>query len=175
MKKIKEYLNFLVDKETLSYVVSFYFSITISVIYSIICYNLTKLTFKNFFSFFLFACISIWFYFTLKLWYMLWKYIFTKLVEKKDISKIKSFFIFLYWTWSFFSISLLFSILLPFFEFSLLFYFMLFLYCNIIITIISFIFCLIELFTSKYKKLTILTLILVILYLIFFIFLKVYW
>lgn len=49
MKKIKEYLNFLVDKETLSYVVSFYFSITISVIYSFICYNLTKLTFKNFF------------------------------------------------------------------------------------------------------------------------------
>ena len=66
MKKIKEYLNFLVDKKTLSYVVPFYFSITLSVIYSIISYNLTQsntffnMISKNFFLLFLlFASISI--------------------------------------------------------------------------------------------------------------------
>ena len=41
MKKIKEYLNFLVDKKTLSHVVPYYFSIALSVIYLIVSYDLT--------------------------------------------------------------------------------------------------------------------------------------
>ena len=47
MKKIKEFLNFLVDKKTLSYVVPFYFSITLSVIYMVLCYMIITYNFRH--------------------------------------------------------------------------------------------------------------------------------
>ena len=74
MKKMKEYLNLLVDKKTLSYVIPYYFSITLSVVYLIVSYiiiiinfgyeiknsqNIFQAIFINFSSLFIFTLMSI--------------------------------------------------------------------------------------------------------------------
>ena len=138
MKKIKEYLNFLVDKKTLSYVVPFYFSITLSAIYVIVSYLLMmfilteeiwnsngvfQLIFQNFSSSFLFTCISIWLYFIVTLWYKLWIYVFRKYI-KNNITKSISFFIFLYWTWLYYIIALLCLTVFSLFNFYYLIWFL---------------------------------------------------
>ena len=158
-------LNFLVDKKTLSYVVPFYFSITLSVIYLIISYilviinhyfgyiimhsdNIIQSIQQNFYTIFLIIWISVWLYFILKLWYKSWKYIFNKYIKDNDLTKIKSFFIFLYWTWLYCSLIFISSTIWVFFDF---YYFGWSLFSTpmlyFIATIIwlSFIFCLIEL------------------------------
>ena len=180
MKKIKEYLDFLVDKKTLSYVVPIYFSITLSAIYVIVSYLLMmfilteeiwnsndvfQLIFQNFFSLFLFSCISIWLYFIVTLWYKLWKYVFKKYI-KNNITKSISFFIFLYWTWLYYIIALLCLTIFSLFNFYYSTWFLfnsyIFYYYNIIIISFCFFVSLIELIILKNKRLSLLTLILII-------------
>ena len=180
MTKIKEYLNFLVDKKTLSYVVPFYFSITLSSIYVIVSYLLMmfilteeiwnsngvfQLIFQNFFSLFLFSCISIWLYFILTLWYKLWKYVFRKYI-KNNITKSISFFIFLYWTWLYYIIALLCLTIFSLFNFYYSTWFLfnsyIFYYYNIIIISFCFFVSLIELIILKNKTLSLLILIFII-------------
>ena len=180
MKKIKEYLNFLVNKKTLSYVVPIYFSITLSAIYVIVSYLLMmfilteeiwnsngvfQLIFQNFFSLFLFSCISIWLYFILTLWYKLWKYVFRKYI-KNNITKSISFFIFLYWTWLYYIIALLCLTIFSLFNFYYSTWFLfnsyIFYYYNIIIISFCFFVSLIELIILKNKTLSLLILIFII-------------
>ena len=165
MKKIKEYLNFLVDKKTLSYIVHFYFSINLSVIYLIISYilvmmnnyfgyvmvhsnNMIQAIQQNFYTIFLIIWIFVWLYFILKIWYKLWEYIFNKYIKDNDITKIKSFFIFLYWTWLYCSLLFISSSIWVFFDFSYLgmsLFSTPMLYSIATILWLSFICCLIEL------------------------------
>ena len=180
MKKIKEYLNFLVDKKTLSCVIPYYFSIILSVIYVIISYiiiiinfgyeiknsqNIVQAVFLNFSSLFLFTLISIWWYFILTLWYKLWKYIFQKYI-KDNITKSISFFIFLYWTWLYYTISLLCLTIFSLFDFYYWTWFFfnsdLFYYYMHIITWFCFFVSLIELIILKNKILSLFSLILII-------------
>lgn len=180
MKKIKEYLNFLVNKKTLNYVVPIYFSITLSAIYVIVSYLLMmfilteeiwnsngvfQLIFQNFFSLFLFSCISIWLYFILTLWYKLWKYVFRKYI-KNNITKSISFFIFLYWTWLYYIIALLCLTIFSLFNFYYSTWFLfnsyIFYYYNIIIISFCFFVSLIELIILKNKTLSLLILIFII-------------
>ena len=170
MKKIKEYLNFLVDKKTLSYIVPYYFSIALSVIYLIVSYMIIMGNFGyeiinfelslNFSSLFLFSWISIWLYLILDFWYKKWKYIFQKYIKDNDLLKMKSFVIFLYWTWLYFLIFFFFIFLhLNILLIILLFY-------KIIISILCLIFFLIELLKFKNNNISFLTLLLLILFLV---------
>ena len=196
MKKIKEYINFLVDKKTLSYIVPYYFSISLSVIYMIISHMIIMFSsdydiknFKNIFqilfqsfssldfsSLFLFLWISIWLYFILDLWYKLWKYIFEKYIKDNDLLKMRSFVIFLYWTWLYFLISFLCSTIFIFF---LTFvpwciFLIISLPYQIIILIVSFIFFLIEVLKFKNNNISFLTLFLIILFIVPFSFLELF-
>ena len=180
MKKIKEYLDFLVDEKTLSYVVPIYFSITLSAIYVIVSYLLMmfilteeiwnsngvfQLIFQNFFSSSLFTCISIWLYFIVTLWYKLWTYVFRKYI-KNNITKSISFFIFLYWTWLYYIIALLCLTIFSLFNFYYSTWFLfnsyIFYYYNIIIISFCFFVSLIELIILKNKTLSLLILIFII-------------
>lgn len=187
MKKIKEYLNFLVDKKTLSYVVPYYFSLALSVIYLIVFYDLTVIHFgavvsnsktifqmisENFYTIFAIIWISIWLYYILKLWYKLWKYIFKEYIQNNDIKRIKSLLILLYWTWLFFLSLFLYLIIILFFDFSLIEYSMYLFYYKIMIFWLSFLFSFVELIifedNTKLRNLSLLTVLLIILFLIIF-------
>ena len=170
MKKIKEYLNFLVDKQTLRRVVPYYFSISLSVIYMIIGYMIIMgnfgyeiINFKlslNFSSLFLFSWVLIWLYLILDFWYKKWKYIFEKYIKDNDLLKMKSFVIFLYWTWLYFLIFFCFI----FFHLNILLIILLF--YKIIISILCLIFFLIEILKFKNNNISFLTLLLLILFLV---------
>ena len=187
MKKIKEYLNFLVDKKTLSYIVPYYFSIVLSVIYLIISYDLTTIHFgyvvrdsntifqmisENFYTIFFIIWISIWLYYILKIWYQLWEYIFKEYIQDNDIKRIKSLLILLYWTWLSFLSLFLHLLIIIFFDFSLIEYSMYLFYYKIIIFWLSFLFSFVELIifedNTKLRNLSLLTVLLIILFLIIF-------
>ena len=187
MKKIKEYLNFLVDKKTLSYIVPYYFSIVLSVIYLIISYDLTTIYFgyvvrdsntifqmisENFYTIFFIIWISIWLYYILKLWYQLWEYIFKEYIQDNDIKRIKSLLILLYWTWLSFLSLFLHLLIIIFFDFSLIEYSMYLFYYKIIIFWLSFLVSFVELIlfedNTKLRNLSLLTVLLIILFLIIF-------
>ena len=190
MKKIKEFLNFLVDKKTLSYVVPFYFSITLSVIYMVLCYmiitynfrhelensdNIFQMISENFYTIFAFIWILIWLYFILKKRYKFEEYNFKKFIEKRDITKIKSQLIFFYWTWLYcFFLFLCLTIwtFFKFYYFSWCLFSWTTLWYNIIILWLSLILFIIELIKFKDNKqlrnLSLLTILLIISYIIFY-------
>lgn len=187
MKKIKKFLDFLVDKKTLSQVVPFYFSIALSVIYLIVSYDLTVIHFgvvvsnsntifqmisKNFYTIFSVIWIPIWLYYILKLWYKLWKYIFKEYIQNNDIKRIKSLLILLYWTWLSFLSLFLHLLIIIFFDFSLIEYSMYLFYYKIIIFWFSFLFSLVELVifedNTKLRNISLLSVLLIILFLIIF-------
>lgn len=180
MKKIKKYLNFLVDKQILSYVVPFYFSIALSVIYSLISYflifeyswrasSLFELMLTKNIVIILYIIMVIWLYFIVTLWYKLWKHIFKKYIKDNDITNIKSFFIFIYRSWPLFLFTLI-SIFflwttdtLPFYLLSII-SLLVHNYLILLVFLSSLFLSIREFFDEWYNKLSSLTMLLVFIY-----------